>query len=104
MRPLGDVRQALETAFGDHGPCTWRNVLPAAGINTHARAEVLLVRRTVENMVRDGALVRCGAAKVAGSRNWHALYERVPDSQAPTTLQHGLDALEQATRSWAQFS
>lgn len=75
MRPAGEIRQALRAAFAEREHATWREVLGAVpGVNGASPAERALVRRTVVNMVHCGELVRCGAAKVAGSGRWHAVY------------------------------
>ena len=79
--PNGVIRGPLLKAFEELAPCTWRDVVPAAPINPACPAEVMLVRRTVENMVRAGDLVSVGFTKAEGSRVWQALYE--PASQGP---------------------
>ena len=106
MRPAGEIRAALRSAFAERGHATWREVLPACPVNAHARSEVMLVRRTVENMVQAGELVRAGAAKTAGSRAWRAVYELAAYdaaneawASAPGT---GHEALQDVTRGWLE--
>ena len=79
---MGAVRAALQThaaqlEAGAPG-LTWRDLaraLEALGlINTAAPGEMLLVRRTVENMVRVGALPVVGEARRAWSRRPVKLY------------------------------
>jgi hypothetical protein len=98
------MRELLAEVFETKAPCTWRDALPAAGVDPRSPSEVMLVCRTVKNMVRAGDLVGVGRQKEPGSRVWRATYE--PKSwQDP---QHGdadqaLDELDQVTRSWASF-
>lgn len=89
MRSRSEIRLGLRAAFEARGHATWREVLPAVGVNPSAPSEALLVRRTVENMARAGELVRVGSAKTAGSPTWLALYElcerKAPEPEpAPT--------------------
>ena len=74
MRPAGEIRAALRAAFAERGHATWAEVLPACPVHAGSRAEGALVRRTVENMVQSGELVRVGSDKTAGSRVWRAVY------------------------------
>lgn len=105
-RPAGEIRSALRSAFSELGHATWREVLPACPVNAASPAEALLVRRTVENMVQAGELVRAGAAKAAGSRVWRAVYELAAYdaaneawTSAPGT---GHEALQDVTRGWLE--
>lgn len=73
-RPRSPLVQALREivlARGD-AAATWRDLAQAlAGrglINAGARAEVRLVRLTVENMATRGELQRAGTVRVPGSR------------------------------------
>jgi hypothetical protein len=104
MRPQGEIRTALRSAFAERGPSTWAEVLPALPVNVAAPSEVRMVRRTVENMVQAGELVRAGHHKVAGSRVWRMMYELAaePDSvqHAPACYADSLCALEDVTRGW----
>ena len=96
----------LVEAFAQQAPCGWRDVLPAAQINERSHAEVMLVRRTVENMVQAGDLVRVGSQKPAGSRVYSALYEPAKaDGQGfdMSPIDSSLNALATATRTWATF-
>jgi hypothetical protein len=79
---MGAVRAALQAhaaqlEAGTPG-LTWRDLARALEllglINTAAPGEMLLVRRTVENMVRTGALPVVGEAKRAWSRRPVKLY------------------------------
>lgn len=83
MRPAGEIRTALRAAFAERGHATWAEVLPACPVNAQSPAEVRLVRRTVENMVRAGELVPAGTSKPAGSRVWRTLYELAEPDSAP---------------------
>lgn len=106
MRPAGEIRAALRSAFAERGHATWREVLPACPVNVAAPAEVMLVRRTVENMVQARELVNVGTSREAGSRVARTLYElaAAQDGQAPAcAVQAGLDALQDVTRLWAEF-
>lgn len=91
-RSRSDIRAGLRAGFAQRGHGTWRDVLPMTGVDPRAPGEVLLVRRTVENMVRVGELVKVGIVKEAGSRIHRAIYElndareQVPEEQDdPTT-------------------
>lgn len=109
-RPRGEIRHALRSAFAARDHATWSEVLPAVpGVNCASRAEVTLVRRTVENMVQDGELVRCGSVRAASSGRWRVLYELAPLGDAgcgSSTEASGrstgdsLDMLQDVTRSW----
>lgn len=83
MRPAGEIRAALRAAFAERGHATWAEVLPACPVDSRSPSEVLLVRRTVENMVRSGELVKAGASKPAGSRAWRTVYELADADDAP---------------------
>lgn len=103
MRPPGEVREALRAAFEQlceqQGACNWRATVPLLkplGIDPASRAEVRLVRATVENMVRAGELDRVGAEKEPGKRVWRALYAPRRSSMRVC----GLSAVDEAMRSW----
>jgi hypothetical protein len=98
------MRERLAEAFEVKAPCTWRDVLPAAGIDPRSPSEVMLVCRTVKNMVRASDLVWVGRHKEPGSRVWRAMYEPKgwQDPQHADASQ-ALDALGQVTRNWATF-
>lgn len=98
MRPAGEIREALRAAFAEAGHSTWRDVLPACHVDTSAPSEVLMVRRTVENMVRAGELVKVGNDRQAGSRIVRTLYELAPRSG--DTASECLDMLQDVTRGW----
>jgi hypothetical protein len=95
------VREQLVQAFEQRAPCTWQAVLPLVGVNPRSRSEVVLVRRTVENMKRAGELVHAGRDKAAGSRVWRAMYELAAraDGQAAGWAQ-AATALDGVTRRW----
>lgn len=107
-RPAGEIRSALRSAFSELGHATWREVLPACPVNAASPAEALLVRRTVENMVRAGELVRVGNSREAGSRIVRTLYELAPRAGADvdaTPWCHAvdcLDMLQDVTRGWLE--
>jgi hypothetical protein len=109
-RPAGEIRAALRSAFAELGHATWRQVLPACPVNATAPAEALLVRRTVENMVRAGELVAVGNSRAAGSRIVRTLYELAPrggagggDAPAPWCgTMDCLDLLQDVTRGWLE--
>ena len=78
-RPRLATRTALVVAFAERcrlsgGGIGWREVLPDAGINPASPSEVMLVRRTVQNMVQARELVKVGQLKPPGSRVYLALY------------------------------
>lgn len=100
MRPPGEIREALRSAFAVRGHATWAEVLPAVPVNLAAPSEVRLVRRTVENMVQAGELVRSGASKCAGSRVWRAVYELADADDAWAEPGTGVQALQDVTRGW----
>lgn len=110
MRPAGEIRSALRAAFAERGHATWREVLPACPVNVASPAEVMLVRRTVENMVRAHELVAVGNSREAGSRVVRTLYELAPqyggDDAGTASPWFGadhrssLDLLQDVTRGW----
>lgn len=105
MRPPGEIREALRAAFAERGHATWREVLPACPVNAASPSGVLLVRRTVENMVRAGELVDVGTSRAAGSRIARKLYELADPGLQPApwcTAGEGLDALQDVTRGWLE--
>lgn len=78
-------------------------MLPRAGVNPAAPAEVRLVRRTVERMVQAGELARCGAERDAGGRAWRAVYEAADTTPPSTTgLGGAADAVDAVMRSWVR--
>lgn len=111
MRPAGEIRAALRSAFAERGHATWREVLPACPVDVASPAEVMLVRRTVENMVQARELVNVGTSRQAGSRVARTLYELAAAQDggqeargtAPGPVHEGLDALQDVTRAWAEF-
>lgn len=109
MRPRSEIRAALASAFGEQGASSWLAVLPATGADPRSRSEVVLVRKTVENMVQAGELVPCGREKLQGERVWRSMYELVdPLAEAPPSPQtlsaaETFNALAGITRSWATF-
>lgn len=89
MRPAGEVRSALRAAFAvatrDGQAVEWAALLPdlaAIGIDARSRAEVALVRRTVERMVQAGELQRVGSVQHVGSRAVRATYTYTSASAA----------------------
>lgn len=72
-RPRGEARQALLSAFEARGCSTWRIAAEVSCVGYDT------ARRTVENMVRAGELVRvgadgpCGVYAPAARANVHAL-------------------------------
>lgn len=84
MRSRSEIRLGVRAVFEQRGHATWREVLPLTGVNPRAPGEVLLVRRTVENMVRAGELVKVGVSRDAGSRVYRSLYELNPEASAPS--------------------
>ena len=69
MRPTEEVRESLLQAALTAGPSTWRRLAQLAGVGYVA------ARRTVENMVRAGVLVVCGACRVPGCNRPVNLYQ-----------------------------
>lgn len=106
MRPRGEIRMLLRAGFAERGACTWREMLPCAQVDTRSPAEVRLVRKTVENMVAAGELVKVGVSREAGARVWQAMYEAAPPPDAPAAeggAGAALDALQSITRGWIDF-
>ena len=101
MRPRGEIRELLFAGFCERqAAATWREVLPVTGVDVRSPAEVTLVRRTVENMVRAGELQR---ADEPGERARMARYRpavRAGDAPAAAARSEGL---EDVARSWAEF-
>lgn len=97
MRPRGEVRQVLEQAFKDAGPCTVREVAARAQVGL-ATAQV-----TVYDMLRYGDVERVGRAKDAQSQAWAGVYElvRVAES-APEAgpVDESLNELQSVTAMW----
>lgn len=82
-RPRGEVREALLVLFRQAGVagitarCLFELLIAAGQAVTY-----LLVRRTVENMVRQGELESVGREKRAGSMHWERVYA-LRDAEAP---------------------
>lgn len=111
MRPAGEIREALRSAFAERSSATWREVLPSCPVNLASPAEVMLVRRTVENMVRAGELEQAGKSKAEGSRIWRTMYELTPrggatgladmaDAPWCGSAAECMDMLQDVTRGW----
>lgn len=105
MRPPGEIRVALRSAFAELQPCGWRDVLPHMPVNPRSPSEVLMVRRTVEHMVQAEELVPVGKQKLAGSRVWYQTYE-MPQPEQQTAEQAMRDeclrAIGAVTHAWRQ--
>lgn len=107
-RPQGEIRALLLAGFAERGASTWREVLPAVlpvRVNVRSPAEVRLVRKTVENMVAAGELVKVGVSREAGARVWRAMYEAAPppEDEPAGPQDAALDALQQITHCWVEF-
>jgi hypothetical protein len=105
MRPPGEIRQTLRAVFSERGASTWREVMSAIpAASAQSPSERALVRRTVENMVRSGEVLRVGQAKPAGSKRWHALYEAAPPVayEEPAAAERGADMqpLADVMKNW----
>lgn len=103
MRPRGEIREALCSVFAEQQPCGWRDVLPLVRVDVRSPAEVMLVRRTVESMVRSQELVAVGLQKAPGSRVWHQTYEVQSKTSPDVAHDHGIHALQGVMRTWAEF-
>lgn len=88
MRPRGEIRAAMADAFAvllrERGLLV--EGVAVDGVSCRDAAAVAQVgfdaaRRTVENMVRAGELVRISSVKRAGSQHWEGLY--VPANLLP---------------------
>ena len=101
MRPLGDERQALRSAFAELGAATWKDAAQ------HAQVGWDVARVTVVNMARQGGdLQRVGYERPAGSACWMTLYELVqPDDAAddPPPGSAAAAELQSVLASWATF-
>lgn len=100
MRPAGEIREALRAAFAEHGHATWREVLPACPVNAASPAEVMLVRRTVKNMVQAGELLDVGTSRQAGSRIVRTVYELAGPCEDVAPAGDCLELLQDVTRGW----
>ncbi|KQV85450.1 hypothetical protein [Rhizobacter sp. Root1221] len=81
MRPRGEIRDALAQAFirllSDRGLLVEGVAVDGVSVRESAAAAQVgfdAARRTVENMVRAGQLVRISSVKRAGSQHWEGLY------------------------------
>lgn len=93
MRPRGDCRRAIGSAAHALGRGTWRDLATAASVGFD------VARRTAENMVRDGQLVRAGTVSAPGASRPMTVY--APAAQPDG----GCDgaALVAVVRCWADF-
>lgn len=101
-RPRGEIRALLMSGFAERGASTVMEVLPYARVDGRSPAEVRLVRKTVENMVAAGDLVKVGMSRPAGGRVWHGMYEPAPAPEA-SPASAALDELQRVTHCWAEF-
>jgi hypothetical protein len=88
MRPRGEIRDAMASAFlrlvTERGLVV--DGVAVDGVTCREASAVAQVgfalgRRTVENMLQAGELVRVGRVKPAGSQHWSGLY--APAAFAP---------------------
>ena len=103
MARPGEVREVLRSVFASSGPTSWRSAAELGQVGYDC------ARRTVENMVQAGELVRCGEEKPPGAQAWRGLYELqdpfvvMPSLDAEPSAHPGLDDLAAVTASWAAF-
>jgi len=96
-RPAGEVRSVIVSTLRESGPLAQRDLA------RHAQIGVQAVRRTVDNMVRCGALVVAGQEKRDHSRKWVALYDLAQHSADDGARQsHGWEDLARCVQSWAR--
>lgn len=95
-RPAGEVRAVIVRTLREAGPMAQRDLALQAQIGVQA------VRRTVDNMVRSGALVVAGQEKRAHSRKWVALYDLAPPQDDGTRHGHGWVDLGRIVGGWAR--
>jgi hypothetical protein len=102
-----ELRVQVRQAFVERTQATWREVVPATGLNPACRSEALLVRRTVENMVRVGELVAVGrTAPLPGSRVRLGVYELACQGDGGMPMvdpDQQMEALLRVTQSWVNF-
>ena len=91
MAQSGEVRQVLRSVFAE-GPTTWRCAATVAQVGYDC------ARRTVENMVRVGELVRCGEEMPPGSRVRCGVYEL---ATAETLAKRSSVVEEDLPKPWA---
>ena len=94
-RKPGDLRLAVTAVIEQGGPVTLRDLCE------QIQATPSTLASTVNNMVRDGRLVKWGMERRAHSKRWVGIYD-APEStytpaQTPTT------ALQSAMSAWASF-
>lgn len=97
-RPAGEVRAVIVRTLREAGPMAQRDLARTAQIGAVA------VRRTVDNMVRAGALVEVGQEKREHSRKWVVLYDlpTEPEPGADARHGHGWVDLARCIQGWAR--
>lgn len=98
MRPRGEIRAALAGTLARLAP--ERGALNCLELAAASQVGRLAAMDTLRNMVRAGEVLIVGAAKPAGSRRWHKLYELAPPEadDAPQAW-GGIEALAQVMHS-----
>ena len=100
-RPAGDLRVAVTSCITELGPVTLRDLCG------HVQSTPRALSSALRNMLRDGALVKCGMERRPHAKRWVALYD-VPESthSTPTTPtpQAGAPALQAALCAWGSFA
>lgn len=96
-RPAGEVRAVIVRTLREAGPMAQRDLAVQAQIGVQS------VRRTVDNMVRAGALVVAGQEKREHSRKWVALYDLPPETSDDGSRHgHGWVDLARCIQGWAR--
>jgi|GEM_PF-3320038 len=97
-RPAGDLRIAVTTVIKASGPVTLRDLIG------QIQATPSTLASTLNNMVRDGRLVKCGMERRPHAKRWVAVYD-APDTEydeAPIfpARDLGVTALQSALQGW----
>lgn len=97
-RPSGELRLAVASCITALGPVTLHDL--CAQVQSTPRA----LSSAVRNMLRDGALVKCGMERRPHAKRWVALYD-LPGAQydeAPIfpARDMGVTALQSALQGW----
>lgn len=117
MRPRGEIREALASAFHELSPtpdvCAFRGAVAHQGVlddvcagvtwrdaAVHAQVGFDAARQTVRDMHRAGELVTVGTARRAHANRPMVLY-----APAPGASEHAAASVElsNAINGWAQF-
>ncbi len=82
MRPVGDIRAAVQAAL-EVGPATLLDIVERGNLGYDA------ARYAVQNALRAGVIQVCGQEKRPHAKRWLAVYELCESAAAPDTEQLG---------------